>query len=179
MRVCDPLAQYLRNIDIGKSTHQRRHHEGDGQHDLGFSAHTSAVLTRKGWRLGPNKSIVPPNEKFIPHRYSSLARAASAAALPYSFSLLCRVFRLMPRISAARVLLLLVDSMVFRMSRLSASSTVVPTPRRTASGSLAAVRSGAWPNPGGRCLVSTTPASQTMTARSMVLRSSRTLPGHE
>ena len=59
------------------------------------------------------------------------------------------------------------------------SSTVVPTPSRTASGSLGAVRSGACPNPGGRCLVSTTPVSQTMTARSIVLRNSRTLPGHE
>src|ERR1017187_7895681 len=85
----------------------------------------------------------------------------------------------MPRISAARVLLLLVASSVFRISIFSASSTVVPTPRRTASGSLAAVRSGACPKAGGKCLVSITPASQTMTARSMVLRNSRTLPGHE
>src|SRR6185369_4479313 len=38
--------------------------------------------------------------------YSSLAKAASAVALPYSLSLLCKVFRLMARISAARVLLL-------------------------------------------------------------------------
>src|SRR6266853_4971792 len=35
------------------------------------------------------------------------ASVASEAALPYSFNLLCNVFRLMPRISAARVLLLL------------------------------------------------------------------------
>src|SRR5438477_8474601 len=61
----------------------------------------------------------------------------SPDALPYSLSLLCRVFRLMPRISAARVLLLLVAANVFRMSNFSASSTVVPTPSRTASGSLA------------------------------------------
>src|SRR5580658_7477431 len=81
-----------------------------------------------------------PDPEQPPVRYSSLTKAASVAALPYSFSLLCRVFRLMPRISAARVLLLLVASMVFRISRRSASSTVVPTPRWIASGSSDDVR---------------------------------------
>jgi hypothetical protein len=42
------------------------------------------------------------------------------------FSLLCSVFRLMPRISAARVLLSRVCSSVIWISRRSASSTVVP-----------------------------------------------------
>ena len=42
------------------------------------------------------------------------------------FSLLCSVFRLMPRISAARVLLFRVCSSVSMISRRSASSTVVP-----------------------------------------------------
>src|SRR5277367_517555 len=157
----NPQPQYLGNINIGKPAHQRCHHKGNGEHDLGFSPHTS----------------VSPNSKTP--GYSSLANAASAAALPYSLSLLCRVFRLMPRISAARVLLLLVDSMVFRISRLSASSTVVPTPRWIASGSSDEVRIVAWPKPGGRCLVSTTAPSQTITARSKVFRSSRTFPGHE
>src|SRR6516165_8991988 len=50
--------------------------------------------------------------------YSSLA--------PYSFSLLCRVFKLIPRISAAFVLLLFVCSSVLRISPFSASPTVVP-----------------------------------------------------
>src|SRR5580658_5580979 len=58
---------------------------------------------------------------------SSFAGSASAAPLPYSLSLLWRVFRLMPRISAALVLLLLVDSSVLRINIFSASPTVVPT----------------------------------------------------
>ena len=107
--------------------------------------------------------------------YSSAASTASAAR-PYSFSLLWSVFRLMPRISAARVLLFVVACSVLRISCFSASSTVVPTPRCTASGSCAAGRT-LCPNPGGRCLVSTSPPSQTMTARSSVFRNSRTLPG--
>ena len=45
---------------------------------------------------------------------------------PYSLSLLCSVFRLMPRISAARVLLFRVCSSVRRIRPFSASSTVVP-----------------------------------------------------
>ena len=52
-----------------------------------------------------------------------------AAVPPYSFSLLCRVLRLICKISAALVLLLLVEVSVFKMSCRSASSTVVPTPR--------------------------------------------------
>ncbi len=71
----------------------------------------------------------------MPAQISSFAGSASAVALPYSFSLLCNVFRLMPRISAARVLLLLVASRVFRINIFSASPTVVPTPSCTASGS--------------------------------------------
>src|SRR6266581_4287109 len=46
---------------------------------------------------------------------------------PYSFSLLWSVFRLMPRISEARVLLLWVCSSVRRIRPFSASATVVPT----------------------------------------------------
>ena len=45
----------------------------------------------------------------------------------YSFSLLCSVFRLTPRISAARVLFCPVASSVRRISSRSASSTVAPT----------------------------------------------------
>src|SRR5882724_3968049 len=157
MRRCNPLAQQFRDVDVGEPQHQHRDHESNGQYDFGFSAH--------GVPTAPN--------------YSSLANAASAVALPYSLSLLCRVFKLMPRISAARVLLLLVDSSVFRMSRFSASSTVVPTPRCTVSPSSDDARKLDWPNPGGRCVVSTTGPSQTMVARSSVLRISRTLPGHE
>src|ERR1035441_8982143 len=48
---------------------------------------------------------------------------------PYSFNLLCSVLRLIPRISAARVLLLCVASRVLRISKRSPSPTVVPTPR--------------------------------------------------
>ncbi len=39
-------------------------------------------------------------------RRSTAPEASGCSLLPYSFSLLCRVLRLMPRISAARVLLL-------------------------------------------------------------------------
>src|ERR1017187_5444791 len=52
---------------------------------------------------------------------------------PYSFSLLCSVFKLMPRISAARVLLLRVCSSVLRMRPFSAFSTVVAILKRTDS----------------------------------------------
>src|SRR5258708_6214404 len=155
----------LRNIKVGEGSQHHRDHKSDGQNDDVFSAQHKKVRTSYILRqlLGA----------------SSLATVASALAFPYSLSLLCRVFRLMPRISAARVLLLLVASRVFRINIFSASSTVVPTPSRTASGSLADARSGAWPKPGGRCLVSTMPESQTITARSRVLRSSRTFPGQE
>src|SRR5215469_4644742 len=96
---------------------------------------------------------------------------------PYSFNLLCRVLRLIPRISAARVLLLFVDSRVFKISCLSASSTVVPTPTWMAFGSELTLRGLVDPKPGGRCLVSTSGPVQRMMARSSELRSSRTLPG--
>src|ERR1700678_109834 len=54
--------------------------------------------------------------------YQELVNAGSSllAALPYSFNLLCSVFKLIPSISAARVLLLRVDSRVFRISIRSA-----------------------------------------------------------
>ena len=61
----------------------------------------------------------------------------------------------------------------------SASPTVVPMPTRIESASSAEGRGAAWPKPGGRCFVSITGPSQTITARSSVLRSSRTFPGHE
>src|SRR5438270_155103 len=102
-----------------------------------------------------------------------LSAAAPREATPYSFSLLCKVFRLMPSISAARVLLLWVDSNVFRIRRRSASSTVVPTPTRTAFPSLTWPRIGAWPKPGGMCFGSIIALSQTITARSSRLRNSR------
>src|SRR5437870_4922625 len=179
MRVGNALAKQLRDVNVGEREHQHRNHEGDGEHDFGSSAHASMTNdvgaqtlvrpdqnARNCCRDGRNHSSLPEE-------------TASAAAAPYSLSLLCRVFRLIPRISAARVLLLFVASSVFRISSLSASSTVVPTPSRTASGSSAEVRTGACPNPGGRCLVSTIAPSQTITARSRVLRNSRTFPGHE
>src|SRR5438067_2036320 len=107
----------------------------------------------------------------------------SALRLPpeYSFSLLCRVFRLMPSTSAARVLLLWVDCSVFMMSWRSASPTVVPTSRRTSFElpPAAACAGIADPKLGGRCRGSTSGPLHTITARSNVLRISRTLPGHE
>src|SRR5438067_13874219 len=96
---------------------------------------------------------------------------------PYSFNLLWSVFRLMPRLSAARVLLLFVDSSVFRMSCRSASSTVVPTPTWMALGSELTARGFIDPKPGGRCLVSISGPVHRIIARSSVLHSSRTLPG--
>src|SRR5262249_7766325 len=62
---------------------------------------------------------------------------------PYSLSLLCSVFKLIPRISAARVLLFFVCSRVRRINPFSASSTVVPMGKRTASISMAAAGRGA------------------------------------
>src|SRR5207248_6076832 len=131
----------LRDVEVGRPYHQRGHHEGDGKNDFGSAAHvlkraTSRYIPHRHGRFG--MTSLP---RTLPD-YSSLPDAASAAALPYSFSLLCSVFKLIPRISAARVLLLLVASRVLRISNLSASSTVVPTPRRTASGSSAEVRTG-------------------------------------
>src|SRR3954467_9982054 len=89
------------------------------------------------------------------------------------FSLLCSVFRLIPRISAARVLLSRVCSSVIRIKRRSASSTVVPGDRAKAG----------WPDggvstsDGGRCRGSMNSPSARIVARSITLRSSRTLPG--
>ena len=70
--------------------------------------------------------------------------------LPYSRSLLCNVFRLMPRISAARVLLLWVDSRVLKISIRSASSTVVPTSSWMALARQFGGGRMAVPKPGGR-----------------------------
>src|SRR5262249_54204693 len=106
-----------------------------------------------------------------------LPSAPAPTEAPYSFSLLCNVFKLMPRISAARVLLLLVDSSVFRIRRRSASPTVVPTPTRTLLASLAVACVPPEPKAGDRWHGSTVLTSQAITARSRVLRSSRMFPG--
>jgi hypothetical protein len=47
VRERNPLAQYLRNVDVGKRRHHCCHHEGDGEHDLGFSAHSLVVASRE------------------------------------------------------------------------------------------------------------------------------------
>ena len=101
------------------------------------------------------------------------------ACTPYSFSLLCSVFRLMPRISAARVLLLLVASSVFRIKQPLGFIHGGSHSETHRVGFLHGARGTTCPKPGGRCLGSMTAPSHTMTARSSVLRSSRTLPGHE
>ena len=88
-------------------------------------------------------------------------------------SLLCSVFRLMPRISAARVLLSRVCSSVIRISRRSASSTVVPG----VSDSVGFATSGESVTSGGSCFGSMNSPELRITARSITLRSSRTLPG--
>src|SRR5580698_2917149 len=162
VRVQNLLTQDLRNVNVRRKRNHHGHHKGDGHHELGFTTHTS-FSTHQEWRSAAQ----------------AVRSSLSAAALPYSFSLLCRVFRLMPRISAARVLLLLVDSRVFRISNFSASSTVVPTLKWTPSESSDEARSVVSPNPGGRCLVSITGPSQTITARSRAFRNSRTFPGQE
>ena len=91
------------------------------------------------------------------------------------FSLLCSVFKLMPSISAARVLLLPAASSVATISLRSASSTVIPgaivTPLDTGS-----TLRGAGPKR-GRCCGSMNSPRARIVARSMTLRSSRTLPG--
>src|SRR5712664_4734623 len=58
---------------------------------------------------------------------SGAERQAHTSQALYRWSLLCRVFRLMSRISAARVLLPPVRLSVLRISSRSALSTVVPT----------------------------------------------------
>src|SRR5947208_12470872 len=147
----------LEDENCGEGHHHGGHHAAYGQHQFGFQAEARSH--------GKTQALV--------------SAAVPREAASYSLSLLCNVFRLMPRISAARVLLLLVDSSVFKMSRRSASPTVVPIPRRTALGSLAAGAGIACPKPGGKCRVSTifVPGSHTMMARSSTLRSSRTFPG--
>ena len=64
------------------------------------------------------------------------------------FNLLCSVFRLMPRISAARVLLSRVCSSVIMISRRSASSTVVPGASATCG---CCGAGGSSARSGGRC----------------------------
>src|SRR4029077_5208717 len=75
--------------------------------------------------------------------------SASARSPPYSFSLLCRVLRLIPRSSAARVLLLPVAPRVCRMSSRSIASTVVPTGNLIAERSLGPL-APVFPNSPGR-----------------------------
>src|SRR2546425_5789661 len=94
----------------------------------------------------------------------------------YLWSLLCRVLRLMPRISAARVLLPPVCLSVLRISSRSASSTVVPT-GSTTSASVVGVTGATDVPSGGRCSLRTKSPAHTMTARSITFRSSRTFPG--
>jgi hypothetical protein len=79
----------------------------------------------------------------------------------------------MPRISAARVLLSRVCSSVSRIRRFSASSTVMPG----VSATVGFVVSAVSVTSGGRCFISMNSPELRMTARSMTLRSSRTLPG--
>src|SRR5947208_5351747 len=138
--------------------------------DLLLEPAVRSIAQRPDDRQSPYGSATPSASSFS-------ARAPSVPEPPYSFSLLCKVFKLIPRISAARVLLLLVDSRVLIISNRSASPTVVPTPTRMESASSAEGRTRVCPNPGGKCFVSTIAPSQTITARSSVLRSSRTFPG--
>src|SRR5262245_51564533 len=100
-----------------------------------------------------------------------------AAQELYLWSLLCSVLRLMPRISAARALLPPVCLRVRKISSRSASSTVVPT-GSTRSPSVADATGSVGVPSGGRCSARTRPPEHTLTARSITLRSSRTLPGH-
>src|SRR5271157_5515458 len=155
-------------------------HVGTGvkECDTQLAVQEARLLYRRSRRVSNRLSLfartnlATVSEKRIANG-EDLQLAASVASLalcaPYSFSLLCSVFRLMPRISAARVLLLLVASSVFKMSSRSASSTVVPTPRRTALASCTGARGTTCPKPGGKCLGSTRMPSHTITARSNVL----------
>src|SRR2546423_8979580 len=177
MRRIDALAQNLRDIEIRSAGDERGHHEGYSQYDLGPATHVIGASAFEHSQLTRKDSYGSFTSSAS--SLSSFSRPApSGPALPYSFNLLCKVLRLIPRISAARVLLLFVDSKVLIISRRSASPTVVPTPTRMESASSTDTRIGEWPKPGGKCLVSITGPSQTMTARSSVLRSSRTFPGH-
>src|SRR3989442_14774394 len=75
-------------------------------------------------------------------------REAHTRQVLYLWSLLCSVLRLMPRISAARVLLPPVCLSVRRMSSRSASSTVVPMGSTTSAA--VAAGAGGGPKAGGR-----------------------------
>src|ERR1700728_335988 len=171
----DMLLEQLAEPDPGEDHHDAKDQAGDGKDEFGLEAHG-----RGGAALNSNQESVmgayrecSANATF----YSSRAPAV-AAVLPYSRSLLWRVLRLIPRISAARVLLLWVDSRVLKMSMRSASSTVAPTSSWMALGGSSVVeRMGLDPKPGGRWRDWSWPSLQRTMARSMVLRSSRTLPG--
>src|SRR5258705_7332553 len=102
-------------------------------------------------------------------------RETHAPQALYLWSLLWSVFRLMPRISAALVLLPPVCLSVRRISSRSASSTVVPT-GSTRSASVAWVTGSIAAPSGGRGSARTRSPEHTITPRSITLRSSRPLP---
>src|SRR4029077_10021554 len=78
------------------------------------------------------------------------------------FNLLWSVFRLMPRISAARVLLSPVCASVIMIRRRSASSTVVPGPSATCGWCSGA---GSAASDVGRCLISMNGPGERIVAR--------------
>ena len=126
----DPLPQQLRDVDVGENRHQRGDHDGDGQNEFSFPTHCAYQCGQfHKLSLSEIQGCFTRSDLLFTRRFFLLCRIASAAALPYSLSLLCNVFRLIPRISAALVLLLFVDSSVLIISCFSASPTVVPTPR--------------------------------------------------
>src|SRR3989441_9350950 len=89
----------------------------------------------------------------------------------YLWSLLCSVLRLMPRISAARVLLPPVCLSVRRMSSRSASSTVVPTGSTTSPSLVVAAGALRAPNPGRRS-AGVRSSGHTNTSRAVTFRGS-------
>src|SRR5437868_456933 len=144
MRGVDTLAQNLRDIKIRSAGDERGHHEGYSQYDLGPATHV--IWASAFGALQADAERYYGSFTSSASSLSSFSRPApSGPALPYSFNLLCKVLRLMPRISAARVLLLFVDSKVLRINRRSASPTVVPTPTRMESASSTETRIGEWP----------------------------------
>src|SRR5271168_268796 len=102
--------------------------------------------------------------------------SASARSVPYSLSLLCRVFKLMPRRSAARVLLFPVAFSVCKISSRSIASTVVPTGNFIAARSLGPL-AAFLPNSSGSVERVIKSFSHMIAARSKTLRSSRIFPG--
>src|SRR5580692_2956314 len=103
--------------------------------------------------------------------------SASARSVPYSLSLLCSVFRLMPSRSAARVLLFPVAPSVCKISSRSIATTVVPTGNLMAAKSLGPFVE-VFPNSPGREDREIKSFSHIIAARSSTLRSSRIFPGH-